>query len=99
MLTKSMAMDYAEYGIRVNCICPGGVDTPLVRSAMEQLSGEERERTRRISARMHLVNRPAQPEEIAAVALFLCSDDASFITGQAIIADGGWTAGHRVVTD
>jgi NAD(P)-dependent dehydrogenase (short-subunit alcohol dehydrogenase family) len=99
MLTKSMAMDYAEYGIRVNCICPGGVDTPLVRSAMEHLSGEERERTRRISARMHLVNRPAQPEEIAAVALFLCSDDASFITGQAIIADGGWTAGHRVVTD
>ena len=48
------------------------------------------------TAAMHLLNRVGQPEEIARVALFLCSDDASFVTGQAIVADGGWTAGHRM---
>jgi NAD(P)-dependent dehydrogenase (short-subunit alcohol dehydrogenase family) len=96
LLTKSMAMDYSEHGIRVNCICPGGVATPLAETGYDKLTPEKRERAERAAAGMHLLNRVADPIEIARVALFLCSDDASFITGQAIIADGGWTVGHRM---
>lgn len=97
MLTKSLAMDYAEHGIRVNCICPGTIETPLNASGYENLSPERRERAHRTVAAMHLLGRTGQPEEIASVALFLCSQDASFITGQAVVVDGGYTAGHRMV--
>jgi NAD(P)-dependent dehydrogenase (short-subunit alcohol dehydrogenase family) len=97
MLTKSLAMDYAEYGIRVNCVCPGTIETPLSETAYEKLSEERSERARRTVAAMHLLGRTGQPEEIASAALFLCSQDASFITGQAIVVDGGYTAGHRMV--
>jgi NAD(P)-dependent dehydrogenase (short-subunit alcohol dehydrogenase family) len=96
MLTKSIAMDYAEHGIRVNCICPGVISTPLSETGYEKLTPEKLERARHASAAMHLLGRVGQPEEVANVALFLCSDDASFITGQAIIVDGGWTTGHRM---
>jgi len=95
LLTKSMAMDYAEYGIRVNCVCPGGISTPLAETGYDKLTPEKLERAKNATAAMHLLNRVGQPEEIARVALFLCSDDASFVTGQAVVADGGWTAGHR----
>ncbi len=96
MLSKSLAMDYAEYGIRVNCVCPGTIETPLSETAYEELSDERRERARKAVAAMHLLGRTGQPEEIASAALFLCSEDASFITGQAIVVDGGYTAGHRM---
>jgi NAD(P)-dependent dehydrogenase (short-subunit alcohol dehydrogenase family) len=96
LLTKSMAMDYAENGIRVNCICPGGIATPLAETGYDKLAPEKLERVKQATAAMHLLNRVGQPEEIAHVALFLCSDEASFVTGQAIVADGGWTAGHRM---
>ncbi len=97
LLTKSLAMDYAEYGIRVNCICPGAIDTPLFESAFEKLSPEERVRAHQRFAVMHLEGRTGKPEEIASTALFLCSQDASFITGQAVVVDGGYTAGHRMI--
>lgn len=97
MLTKSLAMDYAEHGIRVNCVCPGTIETPLSETAYEKLSEERSERARWMVAAMHLLGRTGQPEEIAHAALFLCSQDASFITGQAVVVDGGYTAGHRMV--
>jgi NAD(P)-dependent dehydrogenase (short-subunit alcohol dehydrogenase family) len=97
LLTKSLAMDYAEHGIRVNCICPGAIETPLFESAFENLTPEERVRGHQRFAVMHLVGRTGKPEEIARAALFLCSQDASFITGQAVVVDGGYTAGHRMI--
>lgn len=96
LLTKSMAMDYSEQGIRVNCVCPGVITTPLSETGYDKLTPEKRERARQSAASMHLLQRTGQPEEIARAALFLCSDDASFITGQAVVVDGGWTAGHRM---
>ena len=96
LLTKSMAMDYAEHNIRVNCICPGVISTPLSETGYDKLTPEKLERARHSSAAMHLLGRVGQPEEIANVALFLCSDAASFVTGQAIVVDGGWTTGHRM---
>jgi meso-butanediol dehydrogenase/(S,S)-butanediol dehydrogenase/diacetyl reductase len=97
LLTKSLAMDYAEYGIRVNCICPGAIETPLYESGFENLTPEKRARAHQMFAAMHLLRRTGEPDEIARVALFLCSQDASFITGQAVVVDGGFTAGHRMI--
>jgi NAD(P)-dependent dehydrogenase (short-subunit alcohol dehydrogenase family) len=93
MLTKSMAIDYGRRGIRVNCICPGGIDTPMLRSITEA-DGMDlyRERLRD----EHLLGRFGRPSEIAAAAAFLASDDASFVTGHALVVDGGFTAGLRV---
>jgi len=74
----------------VNCICPGPIDTPLARRGREQTGDPEaalRERLANIPLR-----RIGAPQEMADVAAFLCSDEASFITGAAILADGGWTA-------
>ena len=93
MLTKSMAIDYGRRGIRVNCICPGGIDTPLLRSITDS-DGLDlyRERLRE----EHLLGRFGRPEEIAAAAAFLASEDSSFMTGHALVVDGGFTAGLRV---
>lgn len=92
LLTKQMAIDYGRYGIRVNCICPGFVDTPM----MAPLREEGLKSTRSAFINKHMLGRFGKPEEIAAVALFLASDDASFVTGHALVADGGWMAGTRV---
>ncbi len=93
MLTKSMAIDYGRRGIRVNCICPGGIDTPMLRSVTD-LDGlnvyQERLKEE------HLLGRFGRPSEIASAAAFLASEDASFITGHALVVDGGFTAGLRV---
>ncbi len=93
LLTKSIAIDYGRRGIRVNCICPGGVDTPLLRSITEA-DGMELYRDK--LREEHLLGRFGRPSEIAAAAAFLASDDASFITGHALVVDGGFTAGLRV---
>jgi NAD(P)-dependent dehydrogenase (short-subunit alcohol dehydrogenase family) len=93
MLTKSMAIDYGRRGIRVNCICPGAIDTPMLRSIADS-DGMElyREKLRE----EHLLGRFGRPSEIAAAAAFLASEDASFVTGHALVVDGGFTAGLRV---
>jgi NAD(P)-dependent dehydrogenase (short-subunit alcohol dehydrogenase family) len=93
MLTKSMAIDYGRRGIRVNCICPGGIDTPMLRSVTD-LDGLNLYQDR--LREEHLLGRFGRPSEIAAAAAFLASEDASFITGHALVVDGGFTAGLRV---
>ncbi|HEY6319852.1 MAG TPA: SDR family NAD(P)-dependent oxidoreductase [Acidimicrobiia bacterium] len=92
LLTKNMAIDYGRHGIRVNCICPGFIETPMFESVMgHDLMAEHRERYRE----EHKLGRFGRPEEIAGAALFLASDDSSFVTGHALVVDGGFTAGMR----
>ena len=92
LLTRNMAIDYGRKGIRVNAVCPGFIDTPLFRSTLEtEGMAEIREKIRDA----HQLGRFGRPEEIANGALFLASDEASFVTGQALPIDGGYTAGHR----
>ena len=95
-LMKSIAMDYAQYNVRANCICPGGVQTNIARHIMERIPPEQLVKMGQAAMAHTLIKRQAQPEEIARAALFLCSDDASFITGQTLVVDGGWMAGHRM---
>ena len=92
ILTKNLAIDYGRRGIRVNAICPGFIDTPLL-SGVFGLPGMEP--VVADIAASHQLGRLGRAEEIASVALFLASDDASFVTGTAIPVDGGYTAGHR----
>jgi NAD(P)-dependent dehydrogenase (short-subunit alcohol dehydrogenase family) len=92
-LTKALALELAPDGIRVNCVCPAGVDTPLMRQWAETLPDPEAVLSRQ--AAMHLTNRLASPQEIASVILFLASPAASFITGVAIPVEGGATLGYR----
>ena len=95
LLTKAMALDHARQGIRVNCICPGSVDTPMLRAEMEALGGVEKALPK--FAAKHPLNRISAPEEVAEAALYLASDAASFITGVSLPIDGGRTAGEVVV--
>ena len=86
-LTRVGAIEYGRYKIRVNCICPGVIDTPMV----ERVS-EEGGVTSQANDRLSLLGRIGKPEEIARTALFLASDDAPFATGAPFIVDGGWVA-------
>jgi len=86
-LTKSMAIDYVEDGIRVNSICPGTVDSPSLQKRLEALPDPAAAR-RDFTARQPM-KRFGRPDEIAYAVLFLCSDESSFITGTEIIVDGG----------
>jgi NAD(P)-dependent dehydrogenase (short-subunit alcohol dehydrogenase family) len=92
LLTKNMAVDYGAAGIRVNCICPGFMDTPMFRSVMDSPGMAAHKETYR---RQHKLQRFGRPEEIAGAAYFLASDDSSFVTGHALVVDGGFTAGMR----
>jgi meso-butanediol dehydrogenase/(S,S)-butanediol dehydrogenase/diacetyl reductase len=88
-LTRAMAVDHADEGIRVNCVCPGPVDTPMLHGgAPSRYAAAEEERVRR---RMPL-GRNAQAGEIAATVAFLLAGGASYLTGSIVSADGGWTA-------
>jgi NAD(P)-dependent dehydrogenase (short-subunit alcohol dehydrogenase family) len=91
LLTKSMAIDYAGRGIRVNAVCPGFIDTPMTESVF---GGPGLEEVRADAISEHKLGRLGKPEEIAGAAAFLLSDDASFITGQAVPVDGGFTSGR-----
>ena len=91
-MTKNQAIDYGRQGIRVNCLCPGVIDTPL----NTWLNDPDRPQVRAQIGGWHAMDRLGQPEEVAACALFLASDDASFVTGHSLVVDGGWTAGDRL---
>jgi NAD(P)-dependent dehydrogenase (short-subunit alcohol dehydrogenase family) len=86
-LTRNMALDYATQGIRVNCICPGFVRTPLLDALLR-----DPERTRRLTA-LHPLGRLGEPEDVASAIVFLASAEASWITGAAFVVDGGFSAG------
>jgi NAD(P)-dependent dehydrogenase (short-subunit alcohol dehydrogenase family) len=90
-LTKAMALDHGEQNIRVNCICPGDTDTPMLKSEAAQL-GEPDERFLQEAAQRPL-RRIGRPQDIAQAVLYLASDAASFVTGTALIVDGGGLAG------
>jgi NAD(P)-dependent dehydrogenase (short-subunit alcohol dehydrogenase family) len=86
LLTKNMAIDYGRPGIRVNCICPGFIETPMMRGIMDVVTDEFR--SQYLSA--HKLGRFGQPEEIAAAVAFLASDEAAFVTGANLLVDGGY---------
>ncbi|MHA1410346.1 MAG: SDR family NAD(P)-dependent oxidoreductase [Candidatus Odinarchaeia archaeon] len=91
MLTKAMAIDYAKYNIRINAVCPGYVETPLLLKAVAESEDPEKE--------MEEMGRLAKPEEIAYAALFLASDESSFAVGTCLIIDNGETARGGSVKD
>lgn len=89
--TKSLALDHSHQGIRVNCLCPGRVETPFVKARLAEYP-DPAKAYRDMSA-TQLTGRMLQPEEIAAAALYLASDEATSVTGSALMIDGGWSAG------
>lgn len=89
-LTKAMALDHAADHIRVNCIAPGNVDTPILDKMFAQ-SPNPAEMRRQMEQR-HVMNRMAKPEEIAFGILYLACEESSFVTGSTLTVDGGWTA-------
>lgn len=91
-LTKSMALDHAIDGVRVNCICPARVETPFVSARIKEYPDPEA--AYREMTASQPVGRMGRPEEIAAAVLYLSSDEAAFITGSALVIDGGWSAGR-----
>ena len=89
-LTRAMAIDHAADGIRINCVCPGPVGTPLLERIIASAADPAKERQRSIEKT--LMKRLGRPEEIANVILFLASEEASYMTGSVVVVDGGVTA-------
>jgi len=90
LMTKCMALDYAKKNIRVNCVCPGEIDTPMFRQEAKS-RGIPLEKYRKELCGYHPIGRLGYPEEVANAVAFLASDDASFIIGTAFSVDGGYT--------
>jgi len=90
-LTKAMAMDHATDGLRVNCVCPGRVETPFVSARIREYPDPEA--AYREMASSQALGRMGRPEEVAAAVLYLASDESAFITGTALLIDGGWSMG------
>jgi NAD(P)-dependent dehydrogenase (short-subunit alcohol dehydrogenase family) len=90
-LTKAMAMDHALDNVRINCICPGRVETPFVAARIREYPDPEA--AYREMAASQAIGRMGRPEEVAASVVYLASDEAAFITGSALIIDGGFSAG------
>jgi NAD(P)-dependent dehydrogenase (short-subunit alcohol dehydrogenase family) len=91
-LTRNLALDYADKNIRVVAICPGSVDTPMLRASAAMATPQNPEKSLKEWGRKHPLGRIGKPDEIAAVVLFLASDKASFITGEYVCIDGGLMA-------
>ena len=89
-LTRSMALDHAADNVRVNALCPGAVDTPLLRRQFEDREGPQG--TLEDLAKLHPIGRLGRPSEIAHAAVFLASDESSFMTGASLVVDGGYIA-------
>lgn len=85
-LTRALSTDHAADGVRVNAICPGTIETPPVKRMMEDPVALE------VNLRAHSVGRLGRPEEIAAAAVWLASDESSFVTGEHLVVDGGLRA-------
>jgi NAD(P)-dependent dehydrogenase (short-subunit alcohol dehydrogenase family) len=92
-LTRTLALELAEDGIRVNCICPASIDTPMLQASFDRLPDPEAARTRNV--KRHPLGRLGTPDEVANLALFLASDEASFITGAMYVIDGGALLARR----
>lgn len=90
LLTKAMAIDHSSQGVRINCVCPGDVDTPMLTEDARQRGQPWKEYL--VNASHRPLGRIGKPEEIAKAALFLASEDSSFITGAVLAVDGGGTA-------
>jgi len=93
-LTRMAAIELAEYNVRVNCICPGAIPTPIFQGGAE-LSDAKLEALKKLFSGAQPLRRSGLPEDIANAALWLVSDDSSFVTGQSIVVDGGLTLGRR----
>ena len=91
-MTRSIAIDFANQGIRANAICPGTVHTPFVEGFLERNFAENKDEVRQQLHARQPIGRMGRPEEIAAAALYLASDEAALITGSTLVIDGGWTA-------
>ncbi len=91
-LTRAMALDHAGQNIRVNCVCPGDTDTPMLREEARQLG--ENEKHFLVGSAQRPMGRMGRPEEIAQAVVFLVSDASSYVTGTALVVDGGGLAGH-----
>ena len=90
-MTRQLSVDYPTQ-IRVNCICPGTVDTPFVEGYLEKYHRNEKDRVRAELNQRQPIGRLGKPDEIANLALYLSTKAAEFITGSVITIDGGWTA-------
>lgn len=90
-MTKQLAVDYPTE-LRVNCIAPGTVDSPFVEAYLEKYHSHEKDKVRAELAGRQPLGRLGRPDEIAALALYLCSNEAAFVNGSVITIDGGWTA-------
>jgi len=91
-LTRAMALDHAPDGIRVNCVCPGAIDTPLHKKYVAALDAGVRDEYVKKQVADHPIGRIGEPEEIAEAVLFLASGKSSFMTGAALVVDGGFLA-------
>ena len=89
-LTKAAALEYAPSGIRINCICPGSIATPMHYELWDDGRGPEE--TDRYIGDLHPAGRVASPEEIADTCVWLCSEEASYVTGPPLVNDGGWAS-------
>jgi len=89
-LTKALATDFGQYNIRVNCICPGAIETPMLERVIEYQGEPSEVRARRL--KNYPLGRFGYPDEVAQTALFLASDESSFVNGASIVVDGGFTA-------